>query len=275
MSRFEPRVLQTHEAGEGPSLVLLPGGLTGWQSWIRHQEELARSYRTVRVQPIHNQRGTAGEPGIEGYDIDVEIRCLKATLDHLGIREADFAGWSSGGRALLELAVVHPEMIRSLTLIEPAAGWVLASAGTSHPDLEAVLDLLYERFGKEITEGDLATFLSRVGLTDDPDAAREHPAWENWLGHRMALSWVPPESMRRRSLDELASIRLPTLVVRGSPPDSWLGQVAGIVADTLPRAELLELEGGHAPHIVSYEQFMEGLKQHLDRAAALGRTDAL
>lgn len=243
MSSFEPRVLQTHEMGEGPPLVLMPGGLTGWQSWVRHQEELADRYRTVRAQPIHNEKGTAGEPGVEGYDIDVEIRSLVATLDHLEIGVADFAGWSSGGRALLEFAVMHPERIRSLTLIEPAAGWVLASAGISHPDLEAVLELLYERFGKEITEDDLATFLSRVGLADDFDAAREHPAWDNWLGHRMALSWVPPEGMRRRSLQELASIQAPTLVVRGSPPESWLGQVAGIVAGTLPRAELLELDG--------------------------------
>lgn len=267
MKGFEPRVLQTHEMGEGPPLVLLPGGLTGWQSWIRHQEELAARRRTVRVQPIHNERGSAGEPGVEGYDIDTEIQSLLATLDHLEIGVGDFAGWSSGGRALLEFAVVHPERIRSLTLIEPAAGWVLTSVGTDHPDLEAVLDLLYERFGKEITEEDLATFLSRVGLADNPEAAREHSAWENWKGHRMALSWVPPEAMRRRSLEELVAIQAPTLVVRGSTPDSWLGQVAGIVADTLPRAELVELDGGHAPHIVSYEQFMIRLQHHLDRSA--------
>jgi hypothetical protein len=68
MKSFEPRVLQTHEVGEGPPLVLMPGGLTGWQSWIRHQEELARSHRTVRVQPIHNERGSAGDPGVKGYD---------------------------------------------------------------------------------------------------------------------------------------------------------------------------------------------------------------
>jgi pimeloyl-ACP methyl ester carboxylesterase len=274
MKGFEPRVLQAHEMGEGPPLVLMPGGLTGWQSWIRHQERLADRYRTVRVQPIHNERGSAGEPGVEGYDIDIEIQSLLDTLDHLEIGVGDFAGWSSGGRALLELAVVHPERIRSLTLIEPAAGWVLASAGTSHPDLEAVEDLLYERFGKEITEEDLATFLSRVGLADNPEAAREHPAWENWLGHRMALSWVPPEAMRRRPLDELASIQAPTLVVRGSPPESWLGAVAGIVADTLPRAELLELNGGHAPHIVSYEQFMARFERHLDRSAVSAQPGA-
>lgn len=265
MSRFESRVLQTHEAGSGSPLVLMPGGLTGWQSWIRHQEELAGRYRTVRVQPIHNERGTAGEPGVAGYDIDAEIQSLLLTLDRLEIGTADFAGWSSGGRALLELAVVNPERIRSLTLVEPAAGWVLAAAGIRHPDLEAVQDLLFERFGKEVTEDDLASFLTLVGLAEDRDGAREHPAWENWVGHRMALSWVPPEAMRRRSLDELAAIEAPTLVVRGSPPDSWLGRVAGIVADILPRAGLVELDGGHAPHIVSYERFMAELTRHLDQ----------
>lgn len=271
MKHFDPRVLQTHEMGQGPPLLLLPGGLTGWRSWIRHQEELADRWRTVRVQPIHNERGSAGEPGVEGYDIDVEIQSLLATLDHLEIGAGHFAGWSSGGRALLEFAVMYPERTLSLTLVEPAAGWVLDSAGRRHPDLEAVLDLLYERFGKQVTEEDLAAFLSRVGLADDPETAREHPAWKDWVGHRMALSWVPPDAMRRRQLEELASIQAPTLVVRGSPPDSWLGEVAGIVADTLPRAELLELAGGHAPHIVSYEQFMARFQHHLDGSEASTR----
>lgn len=51
----EPRVLQHDVQGQGEPIVLVPGGLTGWLSWIPHQERLAGRYRAIRVQPIHNE----------------------------------------------------------------------------------------------------------------------------------------------------------------------------------------------------------------------------
>jgi len=59
---MEPRVLRYDLKGQGEPIVLVPGGLTGWQSWIPHQERLADRYRVVRVQPIHNELGSAGLP---------------------------------------------------------------------------------------------------------------------------------------------------------------------------------------------------------------------
>jgi hypothetical protein len=47
----EPRVLQYDVKGEGEPLVLVPGGLTGWLSWIPHAERLAATRKTIRVQP--------------------------------------------------------------------------------------------------------------------------------------------------------------------------------------------------------------------------------
>jgi hypothetical protein len=53
----EPRVLRYDLKRQGEPIVLVPGGLTGWQSWIPHQERLADRYRVIRVQPIHNELG--------------------------------------------------------------------------------------------------------------------------------------------------------------------------------------------------------------------------
>ena len=52
---MEPRVLQHDVQGQGEPIVLVPDGLTGWLSWIPHQERLAGRYRAIRVQPIHNE----------------------------------------------------------------------------------------------------------------------------------------------------------------------------------------------------------------------------
>jgi pimeloyl-ACP methyl ester carboxylesterase len=98
----KPRVLAYDIAGEGDALVLVPGGLTGWVSWIPHQERLSTRYRVIRVQPIHNELGSAGEPGDPSYIPEVERESLRLTLDELGIQQADFVGWSGSGKALID-----------------------------------------------------------------------------------------------------------------------------------------------------------------------------
>jgi pimeloyl-ACP methyl ester carboxylesterase len=67
-------------------------------------------------------------------------------------------------------------------------------------------------------------------------------------------------------VDELASIRCPTLVVRGTDTAPWLAATAALVAERIPGAELLELPGGHASHLQNAEAFLAALRSHLDAA---------
>ena len=60
---------------------------------------------------------------------------LRLTLDALGIERAHFAGWSGGGRALIEFALAYPERVRSLTLVEPAAYWMQGRARAGQPSV--------------------------------------------------------------------------------------------------------------------------------------------
>jgi hypothetical protein len=57
---MEPRVLQLDDRGADDPLVLVPGGLTRWRSWVPHQERLLNRRRVIRVQPIHNELGSKG-----------------------------------------------------------------------------------------------------------------------------------------------------------------------------------------------------------------------
>jgi pimeloyl-ACP methyl ester carboxylesterase len=102
---MRPRVLRHDVSGEGEPLVLVPGGLTGWLSWLPHTERLSATRRTVRVQPLHNELGSAGQPGDPRYTAETERESLRLTLDELGLDRPDLAGWSGGGRALLEFAL--------------------------------------------------------------------------------------------------------------------------------------------------------------------------
>ncbi len=150
---MKPRVLTYDIAGEGDPIILVPGGLTGWVSWIPHQERLSQRHRAIRVQPIHNELGTAGKPGDPSYTRETERESLRLTLDQLGIDEADFAGWSSGGKALIDFTAVYPSRVRSLTLVEPAAYWILEELGETDPRLDRMNQYLRELGRKDRDRG--------------------------------------------------------------------------------------------------------------------------
>ncbi|HZI74163.1 MAG TPA: hypothetical protein VFD73_09105, partial [Gemmatimonadales bacterium] len=49
-ARMEARILEHDQAGAGePPLVLVPGGLTGWDGWLPLVPALSASRRVVRV----------------------------------------------------------------------------------------------------------------------------------------------------------------------------------------------------------------------------------
>ncbi|MFE2284531.1 alpha/beta fold hydrolase [Streptomyces sp. NPDC059443] len=261
---MEPRVLTCEVKGEGPPLVLVPGGLTGWVSWAPLAETLSAGRQTIRVQPIHNELGSAGERGDPGYTAAVERESLLMTMDALGVGTADFAGWSGGGRALVEFALAHPERVRTLTLVEPAAYWILDGLGESDPEVARLNRFLHALAGQDVGEDDLAEFLELAGLAPSRDQAREHPAWPRWVPHRMALSWSSERADRPgRDVAELADIRCPVLLVHGTVTTDWLKRVVAVLDERLPDTRVLELPGDHACHLENPDAFLAALERHL------------
>ncbi|MDT0541260.1 MULTISPECIES: alpha/beta hydrolase [Streptomyces] len=258
---MKPRVLVNEVKGEGPHVVLVPGQLTGWVSWTPLADALSARWRTVRVQPIHNELGSAGERGDAGYTAAIERESLLMTVDALGVETADFTGWSGGGRALIEFALAHPERVRTLTLVEPAAYWILDGRGESAPEVARLNQFLHALAGQEVSEDDLAEFLELAGLVPSKDQARVHPAWPRWVPHRMALSWSSEQA--DRDVAELAGIRCPVLLVHGSATTDWLKRVVAVLDERLPDTRVLELPGDHACHLENPDAFLAALERHL------------
>ena len=267
---MEPRVLLHESRGEGEPVVLIPGGLTGWLSWIPHQERLASRYRMIRVQPIHNELGSAGLPGDPSYTAETEREALRLTFDALGLSDAHLVGWSGGGKAALEFAIEYPDRVRSLALVEPAAYWILEQLGDRLDDVTRVNSLVHGLFGRQVTESDLSEFLEVAGFVKRAEEARSHPNWARWLPHRMALSWQG-EALDHpaRSVEELAKIACPTLLFKGTVTSDWLRQLVDVLGERLPDASIVELEGDHACHIESIDAFLDALEAHLRSSGPL------
>jgi pimeloyl-ACP methyl ester carboxylesterase len=262
----EARVLEHDRAGEGdPPIVLLPGGLTGWQSWLPLVPALSVESSVIRLQPICNAEGLAGRPGDPTYTAEVERESIERTLDHAEVREMHLVGWSNGGRLALDFALAHPQRVRSLTLVEPAAYWLVAE---EEETARAFHDYLTRLGGSEVSDDDLCEFLVRAGLGSDDTDFSSLPQWEFWSSCRQSLSWGGERAVDSAvaGIEGFERLETPTLVIRGRSTSPWLHEVVGLLAERMPEAKLVELDGGHACILEQPEEFVAALSDHLAAA---------
>lgn len=261
---MEPRVLQLDDRGAGDPLVLVPGGLTGWVSWLAHQERLASRHRVIRVQPIHNELGSRGVPGDPSYSAEIERESLRLTLDALALERPNLAGCSGGGLALIEFAIEYPERVRTLTLVEPAAYWILEQLGERLDEVDQSNGFLHGLFGRDVSEDELADFLRLGGLTGSDADVRSHPNWGRWVEHRTTLSWLSPLLDRpEHSIDDLSRITAPALVTKGTTSTPVDRRLVDILGERLSKAEVREFGGDHAHHMQQIDPFLDALEAHL------------
>ncbi len=67
------------------------------------------------------------------------------------------------------------------------------------------------------------------------------------------------EAARLRALDK------PVLLVKGTGSSHALHRIIDVLAGTLPRTEVLELPGGHAPQIAAMDAFLARLATFHER----------
>src|SRR5258706_261425 len=98
--------------GSGRPLVLLHGNLsTIGTSFGKVLPKLASTRRIIAVE----QQGHGHTPDIDRpFSLDHWAQDTTALLRHLGIEQADFFGYSSGGAVALEIALRSPALVRKL-----------------------------------------------------------------------------------------------------------------------------------------------------------------
>ncbi len=251
--------MQAEVIGDGTPLVLIGGGLTGWKSWEPHAERLSATRRVARLQLLSVQHGLEDRPLPAGYSVKLESRALAAALDQLGWSEPlDLVAWSYGALITLDFALDHPERVRTLTLIEPPALWVLPPEARDDPELQA-LESLGRSLGAEVTERDLEEFVRIVALSPPGVAPQELPQWPLWMQHRRSLRNETTRVDHRDDSDRLRAFERPALLVSGTGTTPFLRRIHDTLAAHLPRARTVEMPAGHAPQLVSMDRFLAEL----------------
>lgn len=113
-AEIDGRRLRYLDYGSGPALLFVHGLGGSWQSWLDNIPALGRENRVIAV----DLPGFGGsEPPAPDADIDAYAGALVALLDQIGAASAVVAGHSLGGLVSCRLALMHPDRVRALILV--------------------------------------------------------------------------------------------------------------------------------------------------------------
>jgi pimeloyl-ACP methyl ester carboxylesterase len=260
--------MKSETTGQGDSLVLVPGGLTGWMSWKACAEALSEKYRVTRVQLLAVDLGLQGQPLPDGYSVETEVTALAEAMAAEGIKEAHFAAWSYGALTTLSYAVRNPGRVRSLTLIEPPAFWTLNASGDFKARLARDQEVLRSLGPGDVTEDQLAWFCHFAGFVLPDVDPRTLPQWQSWVQHRQSLRNGDAAYRHLEDIKKVKAFQKPVLLFKSSQSTEWLQAIIDVLSREFPRAATHDLPGGHALHLVSREKFLPIFQDFLQRASS-------
>jgi len=247
----------TDTKGTGKPIILVPGGLTGWRSWMPHQEILAKNFTAIRTQLYVVESGLRGEPLPDDYQVQSECDALAEKIEELKLDTFDLAAWSYGAAVSLSYAIHHPDKIRSLTLIEPPAIWILRTRGPISPELEEERKAIAKLAPGPVTDDQLAWFTHFAGFVAPNVDPRTLPMWQSWSEHKQSLRNGDAVFHHQDDISLVRNFDKPVLLFKGTGSATFLHEITDILQAEFPNAIMKEFPGGHAPQIVSMPQFME------------------
>jgi pimeloyl-ACP methyl ester carboxylesterase len=257
--------LEYEVVGSGqPVLFISPVLADGFVPLVS-EPALADRYQLIR----YHKRGWVGSTHTEP-PVSIATHAMDAAvlLEQLGIRRAHIAGHSTGAVVAAQLALDSPEVVHTLTLLEPLK--------LSVPSGEAVLQQVgpaFEAYARGDHEGAWAMFLSAATGLD-------------WAACRAVLDERVPGAVAQAVKDadtlfgvelpaitqwefgpeQAAAIRCPVLSVVGANTLPLFVEVADFLRSALPHVEEVTIDDvGHLLHIQRPEPVARAMAEFLGR----------
>ena len=247
-------------AGQGsPTVILIHGGMLDCTMWDEQFALLAKSHRVVRYDASGHGR-SALPP--EAYWDHVDLRGL---MDHLQIEQAALVGLSMGGRVAIDMALEEPTRVLGVVAVSPGlGGYRFASeyhvenrkmmiAGWKSGDFDTVV----EAFQREWTDGP-----NRIPEEVDP-RIRERV---RLMARATVQSVMEGRSLQPPAIERLAELNVPMLVVVGELDMPGIHEIADLLVEADPQAELVTIPGvAHMVNLEAPEEFDRVLVEYLQR----------
>ena len=270
------------EKGSGPPVVFVHGIPTDYRAWEAQSSALAGSFRTVsysrRYAYPNSRAGDLLDSTVENNAHD-----LAGLIAKLDLAPLHLVGHSYGGFVAAYLATRRPELLRSLTLVEPAIASLLLHDPRSRAD---ALRLLLRHPRVALSASRFLRTSNRPALealrhNDITGAVRLNlDGIENRKG---VLEELPP-LVRQMMLDngrtvketdtpfpvisraDLGKLRVPALMIHGETSALWLRAIAEMAGSAIPGCETVTIpHSGHFPHFQNPAAFNAVLVRFLKR----------
>ena len=260
------------EAGNGEPVVFVHGIPTDYRAWSGQIEPLAIRYHVIAysrrlAQPNHN------EMDYEKSTIENNSADLVDLIEEMRISPVHLVGHSYGGFAAAYCASTKPQLIRTLTLIEPAVSTILLR---NRKSILQFLGLLFAhpsiaRSAARFQRGSLDPSLKAFRRGDFDKSLRfnldgimnRHGAFEQFpepvrimvkenertVGELMAE--VPVFGR-----EEASRISAPTLLIHGTESPKVLHAIVDRLGKAIPKSEISTISGAaHFPHFEKPHEF--------------------
>lgn len=251
------------EQGAGEPVLLLHSSASSGAQWRPLAERLGGRHR-VMAPDLYGYGGTGHWPGDGAFTLAQEARVVHALLGRLG-GPAHLVGHSYGGAVALHVARTRPDLLRSLTVIEPVAFHLLED----QKEIRMVAGEVARAIACGDYDGGMRRFVdywNGVGTWDALPRAKRSA-----LAPRLAkvsLDFHATLSEPAR-LADFAPLALPTLVLQGDRSPTPTRRVCQMLAGMLPDAELSTVRGaGHLLPMTHADTVNELVAAHIGARAA-------
>ena len=262
----------------GTAAVLLhgfSGSSADWAPLVPRIRAMGRAAVAVDLAG-HGKSETPEDP--LRYTMPETVRDLEAIVANLGIAQADWIGYSMGGRVALHVALAHPERVRSLVLES-------ASAGIEDPEARARRRHADDALAVRIEERGIEWFADYWGTLPLFETQWElPPATLSALRARRLANSTSGLARSLRGMGQgaheyvggrLPEMRFDVLFLAGSRDPKYV-EVARRSAASVPGSRCVVVPGaGHTIHLEAPEAFAEAIATHWKVALPAPRAEAV
>lgn len=260
--------------GDDPSVLFLHG-LTGVaEVWGPTVAALGEP-RPRCIAFDQRGHGHSAKPE-RGYDVGMFVRDVVGIVRALGLDRPHLVGHSMGGRVAMVTAARHPELFRSVSIVDIGpeawrANWVesmeaFEAMPAVYPDAEAAIGNAGRARPGESTDAALgrpgAAELRAITLSRLRDAPG---GGVTWLADREALKATVRIQRSRDYWRDWERLSLPALLVRGGRSRELRERIAGEMRRRNPRVRFVEFAGvGHNIPLLAPGMLARALRESWD-----------
>ena len=250
------------EKGHGVPILLVHGSLCDFSMWSAQMDDMACKHRVIALSRRYHWPNLLEEdpkdytPQLHAADLVSFIRALKIQPVHL-------VGHSYGAFICALVAKDHPELIRTLTLIEPPM-FTLLSAHSERPPFITFASNLFEKGEDHAAVKLFVEGVHGVGSFERLSPAIQKHMLLNAREMRAELRMPPDQHLCAFSCDDAQQIEAPVLLVKGENSPLFFHTILDKLHACVPASSEIEISAAsHGVQFENPEAFNEALLKFL------------